>query len=142
MEIRHYDGMPPEAMAIRKSVFVKEQGFHDEFDEIDAIAEHLVAFDQDKPIATCRFFPKEGTRDYIIGRVAVDLKYRGKSIGTELLRTVEKIVYEKKGSRTILHAQLKAKRFYEKQGYFPYGEVELEENSPHIWMYKSLTGGE
>ena len=28
--------------------------------------------------------------------------------------------------------------FYEKQGYLPYGEIELEEDCPHIWMRKII----
>ena len=37
-----------------------------------------------------------------------------------------------------LHSQLRAKKFYEKCGFVSFGEIELEENCPHIWMKKSL----
>ena len=36
----------------------------------------------------------------------------------------------------MLHAQIQAQQFYEKQGDLPYGEIEYEENCPHIWMLK------
>ena len=38
MFIKIYDEIPQEAKAIRKSVFMKEQGFKDEFDETDHLA--------------------------------------------------------------------------------------------------------
>ena len=56
--------------------------------------------------------------------------------GTELLKAVERAVKEKGGIRVVLHAQVRAKEFYEKQGYQPYGEIGFEEGCPHIWMYK------
>ena len=36
----------PDARAIRQSVFVEEQGFEYEFDDIDEIALHLVLYDE------------------------------------------------------------------------------------------------
>lgn len=138
MKIKCYDTLPTEAIEIRKSVFMHEQGFKDEFDEIDTYADHLVMFDNDEPIATCRVFKKPGNDFYMIGRIAVTKNYRGKHIGAELLKAAEKTVYQKKGKYVVLHAQLKAKIFYEKQGYFSYGKVECEEDCPHIWMYKKI----
>lgn len=140
MEIKMYRTLPEEAMAIRKTVFVEEQGFHDEFDEVDISANHLVLFDGDRPVATCRFFKNEGTNDYTIGRIAVLGPYRGQSNGAKLLREVERIVKQRKGDAIRLHAQVRAKGFYEKQGYRPYGEIELEEGCPHIWMHKTIGG--
>ena len=49
---------------------------------------------------------------------------------------LERAVKEKGGTRVVLHAQVRAKEFYEKQGYQPYGEIGFEEGCPHIWMYK------
>ena len=79
MEIKLYSTLPSEAVKIRKLVFVEEQGFKNEFDEI---------------------------------------------------------VYQYKGEYIMLHAQIQAQQFYEKQGGLPYGEIEYEENCPHIWMLK------
>ena len=55
MDIKIYDTLPEEAVRIRKTVFVEEQGFQDEFDKIDSYARHLVLFDGENPIAVCRF---------------------------------------------------------------------------------------
>ena len=43
------------------------------------------------------------------------------------------------GNTIRLHAQISAKGFYEKQGYAAYGEEDLDEDCPHIWMRKTLT---
>ena len=46
MEIKSYDCLPGEAAAIRKEVFMDEQGFVSEFDGSDDAAHHLVLFDE------------------------------------------------------------------------------------------------
>ena len=131
MKIKIYDFLPREAMKIREKVFVEEQGFLEEFDEIDSYAVHLVLFDQGEPIAACRFFQEKEKQDYIVGRIAVIKEYRGQKIGTKVLRAAEEEIRR-------LHAQLRAKEFYEKQGYLSYGEIGYEEYCPHIWMKKKL----
>lgn len=42
MFIKLYDEIPKEAKTIREAVFIKEQGFKDEFDEIDDVAKHVL----------------------------------------------------------------------------------------------------
>lgn len=42
MFIKLYDEIPEEAKTIREAVFIKEQGFKDEFDEIDDIAKIII----------------------------------------------------------------------------------------------------
>lgn len=59
MNTKTYTTLPQEAKDIRIEVFVKEQGFENEFDEIDTISHHIVAFDERKPIGTCRFFQRK-----------------------------------------------------------------------------------
>ena len=44
MFIKIYDEIPEEAKTIREAVFIKEQGFKDEFDEIDDVAKHVLLF--------------------------------------------------------------------------------------------------
>ena len=50
-----YHSLPEEARKIREEVFVREQGFQEEFDEIDGYAVHLVLFCDGTPAAVCRF---------------------------------------------------------------------------------------
>ena len=56
MQIKHFDTLPEDAVFIRKEVFVKEQGFKNEFDEKDNEAHFLVGYENDSRVATCRIF--------------------------------------------------------------------------------------
>jgi predicted GNAT family N-acyltransferase len=119
IETRVYEGIIDSAMEIRQEVFVEEQGFEDEFDDIDRRATHIVLIDkynkEEKPITTCRVFQKEGSTE-----------------------EAEKCVRKKGGTSISLHSQCSAKGFYQKQGYEEYGKIENEQGCPHIWMKKGL----
>lgn len=129
--------LPKEARKIRETVFVKEQGFKEEFDSTDNISTHLVAFDGDKEAGTCRYY-KDEKGDYFLGRLAVMKEYRSKGVGAALVKAAEKSISSKDGKVLKLHSQLQARKFYEKQGYKPYGESDFDEGCPHIWMSKNL----
>lgn len=134
-----YEKLPEEAQEIREEVFIKEQGFCDEFDETDGYAKHLVLYDENIPAATCRFYNRDLSGDYIIGRIAVKKQYRGRNIGACLLAEAEAEIKKMGGKRIFLHAQKRVEKFYEKQGYSSYGEIDFDENCPHIWMKKIIT---
>lgn len=138
MRYEVFDRLPKESAEIRKSVFVKEQGFYDEFDEADNCAKHIVAFDKEQPIATCRLFKSQEKDAYIVGRFAVLKQYRGMKIGAALLEKAEMQIRALDGKRILLHAQQQAVPFYAKQGYQTFGETELDEGVAHIWMGKEL----
>ena len=133
-----YCTLPNDAKFIRETVFIKEQGFVNEFDEKDEVAKHIVLYnDENKPIATCRYFPnKEGTV-YFVGRIAVLKEFRQKSYGAVMLREVEQQIKNTDAKEIRLAAQVRAKGFYEKSGYSIVGSEFFEERCPHIWMYKS-----
>lgn len=138
MEIKVFNSLPKDALDLRITVFVEEQGFVDEVDEADSFATHLVMYDNDKPIATCRFFLKEDNETYMFGRLCVLKEYRGKSLGREMLKKVEEIVKEKGGKAIILHSQYHAKDFYIRCGFTQQGEIDYEQNKPHAWMRKEV----
>lgn len=139
MKTAIYEGIPDPAKEIRQKVFVKEQGFRDEFDETDDIAAHIVLFDEnDLPVATCRVFPDAEMDSHILGRLAVIKEYRGKNIGSAVLKEAERYVQEKHGKCISLHAQCRAADFYRKSGYTEFGCIEEEQGCPHIWMRKYL----
>ena len=50
MNYKIYDQLPQEAKKIRIKVFMEEQGFKDEFDDLDEVCKHLVVFDHQKAI--------------------------------------------------------------------------------------------
>ena len=138
MEIKSFLGLVPEALDIRIEVFVKEQGFEDEEDEIDSRATHLVAYENGKPIATCRFFKEEGGEDFVLGRLCVLKDKRGAGVGARILSEAEKGAAALGATALKLHSQYHARAFYEKCGYKQDGEIELEQGKEHIWMKKSL----
>ncbi|HJC57722.1 MAG TPA: GNAT family N-acetyltransferase [Candidatus Eisenbergiella intestinipullorum] len=133
-----YDSLPEEAIRIREEVFMQEQGFQEEFDEIDGIAAHLVLYCGGSPAAVCRFYQDRVEDGWLIGRLAVRKPYRGKGIGAVLLSEAEKEIERRGGRAAVLHAQRQAQPFYEKQGYAAYGETDFDEGCPHVWMKKSL----
>lgn len=139
MEIKVYNTLPEEAINLRIRIFVDEQGFVDEIDDIDNTATHFLLFNDDNtPIATCRIFESEESGVYILGRLCVLKEYRGKNSGTLMLQAAEKEVIKKGGNTLILHSQLHAKAFYEKSGYEQDGPLEYEQDQPHIWMKKEI----
>lgn len=134
----YIEGLPEDARKIREAVFIKEQGFQKEFDEVDSKAAHIVIYDDEIPMGTCRVFWNDEMDSYIIGRVAVMKEYRGRKLGTKLLQEAEKYVMKERGKKLSLHAQCRVKAFYEAQGYQAYGRPEDDEGCPHIWMEKTV----
>ncbi len=132
-----YDNITDDAVRIRKEVFEDEQGFVDEFDEADKLCRHAVIYLGDEAVGTCRFYKRE-CGDYMLGRVAVKREHRGKHYGSQMLSYIEEYIKLCGGERISLHAQLQSKDFYEKQGFTASGEIELEQDCPHIWMSKDL----
>lgn len=139
MNIKIYDELSEAAKTIREEVFMREQGFQNEFDTIDDIAKHIVFFAEgDRPIATCRVFQDEELDFYVLGRLAVIKEFRGQNVGAQMIEEAEKCVRKMGGSELALHAQCRVSKFYQKLGYAEYGEVEDDEGCPHIWMRKQL----
>jgi len=138
MRIEIYNELPEQAKIIREEVFIKEQGFQSEYDEMDEISAHIVLYDNKKAVGVCRIFESDIKDTYIMGRLAVKKEERGKGFGSEIIRGAEKYVLDAGGKLLMLHAQLQAKDFYLKTGFVEYGEVDYEENCPHIWMKKEI----
>ena len=129
--------LPEEARLLRTLIFIEEQGFVREFDEIDDTAVHIVAFDGDKPIGTCRYYPRpDGS--YAIGRIAVAREYRGKGVGSALVLEAERRVALLGAKITVVSAQLRAAGFYRSLGYIEQGSPYPEEHVPHILMVKGI----
>lgn len=139
MTVKVYDKIPDEAKKIREDVFVKEQGFKTEFDEIDDIAIHFVMFnDNDNAVAVCRAFVESNPTEYHLGRLAVKKEYRGQHLGEEILKEAEKHIKSIGGRAVLLSAQVRVSAFYEKQGYKKFGDIYYDEFCPHIMMKKNL----
>lgn len=134
-----FNRLPQEAVDIRKTVFVEEQGFHNEFDDIDETAVHLIIYKDGKPVGNLRAFPdKTHSSAYIIGRLAVLKDYRRFHLGQKLMIFAEETIRKLGGRKIMLSAQCQAQKFYEKLGYSASGSIYFDEYCPHIHMEKSL----
>ena len=136
-EIKIFKSGPNDALEIRKTVFVDEQGFVDDLEPIDQTATHLVAYIDGKAVGTCRAFRLEGN-SFILGRMAVLTEYRNAGIGGALIKEAESEIARMGGEEIIIHAQLHATPFYEFNGYTSFGELEYEQDKPHVSMKKKL----
>ncbi len=122
---------------VRHTVFIDEQGFQEEIDEIDKTAYHLQMFDEGKVIGAGRIFVEEGTV-WHIGRIAVLSEYRMKGVGRLIMSALESHAKSCGGTETVLSAQCRAAEFYVKCGYIQKGDVYFEEDCPHVLMVKIL----
>lgn len=127
--------LPIGAVLVRRDVFIKEQGFVYEYDEIDDFATHCVIYINSKPVATGRLFYQN---EFHIGRVAVLKDYRNLNLGSKIMLTLETEAKKLGGSYIGLSAQLRASSFYKKIGYNPIGEPYYDEHVLHIKMIKEI----
>lgn len=134
---RKYPENLSDAFAIREAVFIKEQGFSNEFDELDNTCDHLILYDGEKAVGCARIFP-DGEDSWHIGRVAVLPEYRGKGLGAKLLEEAEERVRELGGKILCLSVQVQAEGFYKKLGYRTVTDPYLDEHCPHVGMEKTL----
>ncbi len=126
-----------DAAMIRQTVFLDEQQFSRDFDDVDEYAWHAVIYDGDVPAATGRYFVDEQGIPHI-GRVAVQKSYRGKKVGAYLMQQLEQLASSQGAKEITLGAQLRAAQFYHKLGYLAYGDVFYDEYCEHISMKKLL----
>ena len=83
-------------------------------------------------------FTSSSTRAVQSPSLAVLKKYRSMRIGSALIAAAELTARSMGAELLQLHSQLRAKEFYQKCGYQEFGEIELDEGCPHIWMKKYI----
>ena len=128
------------AHAIRTRVFVEEQKVpaEAEIDEYELNSRHFLALDEKQnPCDTARWrFTNKGIK---LERFAVDKIFRGKGVGSELLRQVLDDISsfpESKDLLIYLHAQLDAIPLYAKFGFKKIGNMFEECNIKHYEMIR------
>ena len=137
MDIKVFYQLPEDAANIRVEVFVDEQGFSEEFDSDDKNAIHFVGYIDGKAVAASRVLTL-GDNKYLIGRIAVIKVFRGKGLGSLIVKAAEEHIKRIGGKTVLIHSQLHAADFYEKLGYFKTGETDVEEGCPHCMMMKHI----
>ncbi|PCR90848.1 GNAT family N-acetyltransferase [Natrinema ejinorense] len=128
------------AFAVRREVFVEEQGVDEalEYDDHDSEATHLVAVDDDEAIGAARLRRlTDGAGDVgKVERVAVRRSRRGEGVGQALMDAVETRA-ESRGLETlVLHSQTRVVGFYRERGYEQVGDEFEEAGIPHVEMRK------
>ena len=136
--IIRYTELPAAARYIRTAVFMEEQGYQNEFDDIDAYAIHFVAFHNSIPVGTCRLYQTSTSSTWRLGRLAVIAVARGKHIGQELLQYAAVYAQSQGATCITLSAQIHALSFYKQAGYRATGVKTMDEGHPHITMHLSL----
>ncbi len=134
-------GLSEDSLAryVREEVFMKEQGFENEFDMQDYHSYHFVFFENDDVVGTTRLFNTPNKENYMtIGRVAILAKHRNKYYGKEMMAIVEKEAKKLNAKALELSAQCRVQPFYEKCGFTPIGEIYMDEHCPHIHMEKEI----
>jgi YbgC/YbaW family acyl-CoA thioester hydrolase len=128
------------ARRIRTEVFVQEQRIPAdlEWDEADAKAIHVVAFNRlGQGIATGRLLEQQpGVAR--IGRMAVDRMLRGSGVGRQVLQALLAAAAARGDREVVLHAQRSAAEFYLGLGFEPRGAAFEEAGIPHIEMVRPL----
>ena len=134
-------GDTSEVFAIRREVFVAEQGFaaETEFDEIDRSALHVLVTDGGQPAATARLYQKDGL--WHIGRVAVRKAHRGRGVGAVAMRLLMQKANALGASEVHVGAQVQALGFYRSMGFTACGPEYDDEGVPHVPMVAEVTGG-
>ena len=117
---------------IRRKVFIEEQKVPEdlEWDDDDKSCVHILVTDNNTPIATGRI-----KMDGHIGRMAVLKSYRGKGVGSTVLKALIDFSKTLKMKSVYLHAQITAVPFYEKHGFKISSEEFMDAGIPH----KSMT---
>lgn len=140
LQVGRWDQLGEGAAAVRRAVFVHEQGIplELEMDSADATAAHAVARNRlGQVVGTGRLLqaaPGVGK----IGRMAVLRVLRGSSVGRRLLLALMEAARARGDHEVVLHAQRSAVGFYDRLGFEARGEPFQEAGIEHLEMVKRL----
>lgn len=165
MDIQLKTGCFEDAALVRRVVFMDEQGYENEFDQIDEASDCIhVTLYVDGQLAGCsRVFPEELGRTadaeapvspacdldegvaagetYIMGRVAVLSTMRRRGLACKIIEASEAAACDAGAKLIKLHAQEYVLPLYAKAGYTQIAPIDYEdEDQPHVWMAKRVDG--
>ena len=124
-----------DAKMVREQVFMQEQGFENEFDEIDQKAVHVTIYEQGNVVGCARTYTEENENEIHIGRIAILKPYRHLGYGSKIVKACES-QYDSQMVDFILSSQYDKRAFYQSLGYQERGDIYLDEMVPHIEMIK------
>lgn len=129
--------------AVRDAVFAREQGVPAaiERDALDPDCIHVLARDlSGEPIGTARMAPPGPDLPAKIGRMAVLGDWRGRGVGTALLRCLLHEARLRGWHEVVLHAQAAVIGFYRRHGFAEHGPRFVEAGIEHQAMRLVATG--
>jgi len=125
-----------DATRVRYAVFVEEQKVpvDIELDAFDPQCVHAVAYAPDgTAVGTGRLLP-----DAHIGRMAVLREFRGRGVGSLILRRLMACARQRGDAEVVLSAQTHARAFYAAHGFVPEGDLYLDAGIEHVLMRRRL----
>lgn len=128
------------ASAVREQVFVHEQHvpLELEWDGLDPQCVHVIARDGNGDIiGTARMLA-----DGHIGRMAVLPAWRGRGVGSALLRALLEEARQRGIEHPFLHAQTSATGFYRRHGFAIAGKEFMDAGIPHVTMVRNGDPGQ
>ena len=119
------------AKPIRTRVFIEEQHVpeHEEWDDEDSTALHVIAFKDGEAVATARL-----TQKGKIGRMAVLKFHRHQGIGSMMLVKLIAAAKQRGLQEIKLWSQTHAQAFYKKHGFTAQGDEFLDAGILHVEM--------
>ncbi|HBB33073.1 MAG TPA: GNAT family N-acetyltransferase [Cyanobacteria bacterium UBA8803] len=139
LKVVNYAEHSAEIQLVRIQVFQVEQGVDPalEFDGKDEIAEHILAYVNERPVGTTRirYLDRQTVK---IERLAVLAAARGQGIGKQLMVKALEVAADNKMKEVIVHAQEYVKGFYQQLGFEQVGEGFAEAGIGHVKMRKQF----
>ena len=125
-----------QVFAIRTEVFVKEQKClpSEEFDELDAVANHYLLLENDIPVATGRY--RKTDKGIKVERIATLVAARGKGYASFVVNHIiaEATAAYPECKYFYLHAQVSVMPLYASLGFVPFGGRFVEADIEHQAM--------
>lgn len=126
-------------LQLRSEVFVVEQNcVYQDIDGKDQKALHILGFKNNQLVAYTRIFkPGDYFENASIGRVVVAKNQRQHQYGYDIMKvSIEAVENHFKETLIKISAQAYLKGFYNNLGFNEIGEEYLEDDIPHIAMFK------
>ena len=141
-EIVKADDRTAECIAIRRRVFVEEQGVPEEleidgFDAPGSGCEHFLVLDGGRPVGTFRAYYESASTVHL-QRFCILREARGKGFGRDAFVFAEEYYRSKGAERLTFGAQCTAIGFYEKLGCKAVSGIFPDAGIPHRTMEKQL----
>lgn len=130
------DELIADALRVRRTVFIDEQGVAEEIemDGRDRECVHAVLYSFGEPVACGRLVPIGK-----LSRIAVLRSRRRLGYGRKIVSALEAEAREQGLAEVALHAQRDSIPFYRELGYHPIGDIFEEAGIPHRSMAKQLS---